>query len=338
LRQPGSAFKPFVYSAALEKGFTPATIVNDAPVVFRDEALEGTWRPENYSGRFYGPTRLRMALTHSRNLVSVRVLRDIGVAYAVDYVSRFGFVEDRLARNLSLSLGNASITPLELAAGYAVFANGGFRVLPHVIGRVENAGGEVLFQARMPRACENCTPVQAAAAQSVAVSAVTDDAEPQHAERVISAQNAYLMNSMMRDVVQFGTGRRLLQLGRSDLAGKTGTTNEQRDAWFAGFNAQLVAAAWVGFDQSHPLGAGETGAQIALPMWLEFMRVALDGVPEQALKQPEGLVSVRIDPDTGLTARAENSSAIFEVFRADNIPPLESELGGGAQQPERSLF
>lgn len=337
LRQPGSAFKPFVYSAALEKGFTPATIINDAPVVFRDRALEGTWRPENYSGRFYGPTRLRTALTHSRNLVSVRVLRDIGVSYATDYVSRFGFSKDRLAQNLSLSLGNASITPLELAAGYAVFANGGFQVLPHVIDRVEGADGEMLFQTEAPLACEDCVPVEAEPeAENVTVAAI-DTEQPQLAERVISAQNAYMMTSMMRDVVQYGTGRRLLQLGRNDLAGKTGTTNEQRDAWFSGFNAQLVTTAWVGFDQSHPLGAGETGAQIALPMWLEFMQVALEGEPEHALKQPEGLVSVRIDPDTGLAARAENGDAIFEVFQDDNIPPLESKRGG-AQQPEGSLF
>jgi len=337
LRQPGSAFKPFVYSAALEKGFTPATIINDAPVVFRDQALEGVWRPENYSGRFYGPTRLRTALTHSRNLVSVRVLRDIGVPYAVDYVTRFGFAESRLARNLSLSLGNASITPLELVSGYAVFANGGYRVLPHVIARVESMAGDVLLQAQVPQVCEDCEHMlPVSALEPVAAEAIADEVQP--AERVISAQNAYMMTSMMQDVVQYGTGRRLLQLGRRDLAGKTGTTNEQRDAWFAGFNAQLVTAAWVGFDQSHPLGAGETGAQIALPMWLEFMRVALDGVPEQALRQPEGLVSVRIDPDTGLMARADNTSAIFEVFKADDIPPLESERGGDSQQPESSLF
>lgn len=337
LRQPGSAFKPFVYSAALEKGFTPATIINDAPVVFRDQALEGVWRPENYSGRFYGPTRLRTALTHSRNLVSVRVLRDIGVPYAVDYVTRFGFAESRLARNLSLSLGNASITPLELASGYAVFANGGYRVLPHVIARVESMAGDVLLQTQVPQVCEDCEHVlPVSALEPVAAEAIADEVQP--AERVISAQNAYMMTSMMQDVVQYGTGRRLLQLGRRDLAGKTGTTNEQRDAWFAGFNAQLVTAAWVGFDQSHPLGAGETGAQIALPMWLEFMRVALDGMPEQPLKQPEGLVSVRIDPDTGLMARTDNTSAIFEVFKADDIPPLESERGGGSQQPESSLF
>ncbi|HEX5512800.1 MAG TPA: penicillin-binding protein 1A [Gammaproteobacteria bacterium] len=326
LRQPGSAFKPFVYSAALEKGFTPATIINDAPVVFHDEALEGTWRPENYSGRFYGPTRLRLALTHSRNLVSIRVLRDVGIAYAVDYITRFGFDEARLARNLSLSLGNASITPLELASGYAVLANGGYRVAPYVIARIEDSAGNVLFQATPPRVCEACDDQTAEAPQ---------------AERVISPQNAYLMTSMMQDVVQYGTGRRLLALGRSDLAGKTGTTNEQRDGWFSGFNPHLVATAWVGFDQSHPMGAGETGSRNALPMWLEFMRVALEGVPEQPLKQPDGLVTVRIDPESGLTARAENPEAVFEVFTADSVPPLEpaAGAGGGAPQlPERSLF
>lgn len=335
LRQPGSAFKPFVYSAALEKGFTPATIVNDAPVVFRDEALEGTWRPENYSGRFYGPTRLRVGLTHSRNLVSIRVLRDIGIAYAVDYVSRFGFEKDRMAPNLSLSLGNASITPLELASGYAVFANGGYRVTPYLIERIEDAYGNIVFQAEPARVCSSCADAAASPLLPVADSA----APAQHAPQVIDPQNAYLMTSMMQDVVQYGTGRRLLALGRKDLAGKTGTTNEQKDGWFSGFTSQLAVTAWVGFDQSHPMGAGETGSRNALPMWLEFMRVALEGVPEQPLKQPEGLVTVRIDPESGLMARADNPSAIFEVFRADDVPPPEpAGVGGGAQLPERSIF
>lgn len=337
LRQPGSAFKPFVYSAALDKGFTPATIINDAPVVFRDEALEGTWRPENYSGRFYGPTRFRAALTYSRNLVSIRILRDIGVAYAVDYIQHFGFARDRLAPNLSLSLGNASITPLELTAGYTVFANGGFRVNPYLISRVEAADGSVLFEAAPARVCDGCEEAAEAGLQQVGL-----ESQPasQYAERVINPQNAYLMTSMMRDVVRYGTGRRLLQLGREDLAGKTGTTNDQRDAWFSGYNAQLAATAWVGFDQFQPLGAGETGATLALPMWLEFMRIALDGMPEKPLKQPEGLVTVRIDPETGLAARAENQDAIFEIFRADSVPPLEPASGGDAtvRQPEQSLF
>ncbi|NLO80900.1 MAG: penicillin-binding protein 1A [Xanthomonadaceae bacterium] len=336
-RQPGSAFKPFVYSAALEKGFTPATIVNDAPVVFRDEALEGTWRPENYSGRFYGPTRLRVGLTQSRNLVSIRVLRDIGVAYAVDYITRFGFDRERLAPNLSLSLGNASVTPLELAAGYAVFANGGYRVTPYLIARVEDADGNVIYEANPPRVCPECEQAtEASPLQPVAASALAPEVNP--APRVISAQNAYLMTSMLQDVVQYGTGRRLLELGRSDLAGKTGTTNDQRDGWFGGFTPHLAVAAWVGFDQSHPMGAGETGARNALPMWLEFMRVALDGVPEQPMPLPEGLVTVRIDPETGLMARADNPSASFEVFRADEVPPLEPARSSGGQVPERSLF
>lgn len=333
-RQPGSAFKPFVYSAALEKGFTPATIVNDAPVVFRDEALEGTWRPENYSRRFYGPTRLRVGLTHSRNLVSIRVLQDIGIAYAVDYVSRFGFDKERMAPNLSLSLGNASITPLELASGFAVFANGGYRVAPYLIDRIEDVYGHTVFQAEPVQVCSSCEQ-DASPLRPVADSA----ASVKQAPRVISAQNAYLMTSMMQDAVQFGTGRRLLSLGRKDLAGKTGTTNEQRDGWFSGFTSQLVVTTWVGFDQSHPMGAGETGARNALPMWLEFMRVALEDRPEQPLRQPEGLVTVRIDPETGLMARADNPSAIFETFRVDEVPPPEpTEAGGSSQRPEQSLF
>jgi penicillin-binding protein 1A len=338
LRQPGSALKPFIYSAALEKGFTPATVVNDAPVVFRDAALEGTWRPENYSGRFYGPTRLREALTYSRNLVSIRVLQDIGVPFAIDHVQRFGFAPDRLARNLSLSLGNASISPLELASGYTVFANGGFKVSPYFIERIEGADGEVLFKAEPARACEACEkPVELLKTSAQPVAAA---AEPV-ADRVISPQNAYLMTSMMRDVARLGTARRLRELGRSDLAGKTGTTNDQRDAWFAGFNDSLVATAWVGFDQVLPLGAGETGSSAALPMWLEFMRSALKDVPERPLQQPDGLITVRIDPETGLTARADNPKAVFETFYVDSVPPLEPAgegSGGGVRGPEKSLF
>lgn len=341
LRQPGSAFKPFVYSAALEKGFTPATVVNDAPVVFQDRALEGTWRPENYSGRFYGPTRLRDALTYSRNLVSIRVLRSIGIPYAVDYIGRFGFDADRLAHNLSLSLGNASVTPLELARGYAVLANGGFAVKPYFIERIVGPGDEVVYEANPPVICDPCDVEDALEDEGfVEVGGQEDAPEVEYAPRVIAADNAYMMTSMMRDVVQRGTGRRLQELGRGDIAGKSGTTNDQQDAWFSGFSTDLVITAWAGFDQVQPLGAGETGSRVALPMWLEFARVALEGMPERPLQQPQGLVTVRIDPETGLAARADNPDAVFEVFREETVPPLEPPraAAGGSSGPEGSLF
>ncbi len=330
-RQPGSSFKPFVYSAALNKGFTAATMVNDAPVVFQDSELESAWRPENYSGHVFGPTRLRVALIHSRNLVSIRVLRAIGIEYAINYVSRFGFPKDKLPRNLSLALGSASLTPLELARGYATFANGGFLVDPYFITRVEDSTGKVIYQADPVEACPQCDKADAApqTAPTPAVSATAgpattpDPAAPppfKPAPRIIGPRNAYIMTTMMQDVIRYGTGRGALVLGRHDLAGKTGTTNEQVDAWFSGFNPDVVATAWVGFDTPRPLGNGETGARAALPMWIDYMRAALHGVPDLPLQQPPGIVTARIDPETGKFTTADNPKAIFEVFRSENVP------------------
>ncbi len=327
-RQPGSSFKPFVYSAALNKGFTPATVINDAPVVFEDSELESAWRPENYSGHFYGPTRLREALIKSRNLVSIRVLRSIGIDYAIDYLGRFGFPKQKLPRDLSLALGSASLTPLEVAHGYTVFANGGFLVDPYYISRVEDASGAVVFQADPPRACPECEQKAAEAAATTAPTPAADaaaDVPPSQgavktAPRVVDARNVYMMTSMMQDVIRHGTGRQALVLGRNDLAGKTGTTNEQRDAWFCGFNQSIVTTAWVGFDTPRPLGNAETGARAALPMWIDYMAIALHGVPQQPLVQPPGMVTARIDPETGEFTTPNNPNAIFEVFRSEDVP------------------
>jgi len=339
-RQPGSNFKPFIYSAALAKGFTPASIINDAPVVFDDPGLESAWRPENYSGKFFGPTRLRIALAKSRNLVSIRLLREIGIKYAVNYIKRFGFRDDQLPRNLSLALGSGSMTPLELASGYTVLANTGYRVEPYFIDRITGSNGEVIFKADPFLVCTECEPapveltkkpadernVEQNSEQTVpGTVAETHIDEPVEvpvkiAERVITPQNHYLIVSMMRDVIKMGTGRRALQLGRKDLAGKTGTTNEQRDAWFSGFNSDMVTVCWTGFDQGHSLGDRETGARAALPMWMAYMRQALKGIPERPLEEPPGLVTVRIDPETGLLAHADQQNAIFETFRTENVP------------------
>ncbi len=351
-RQPGSSFKPFIYSAALENGFTPATLVNDAPVVFEDAALESAWRPENYSGRFFGPTRLREALVNSRNLVSIRVLRQMGVSAAINHLARFGFDPAELPRNLSLSLGSASVTPLQMARGFAVFANGGFLIDPWYIVRVVGSGDEVLYRAVPQVACEDCEReangddarrVDSASTGAPITAAVRDDSRSAPAPRVLPADNAYVMTTMMRDVVTQGTGRRAMALGRNDLAGKTGTTNDQRDAWFVGFNAALVTAVWVGFDQLQPLGSAETGSRAALPMWVNYMGEALEGVPEPPLDRPSGLVTVRIDRETGLVTGADNGDAIFELFRAGNLPRTELSSGGdgGAERrgaPEQSLF
>ncbi len=355
-RQPGSAFKPFIYSAALENGFTTASIVNDAPVVFEDSALETAWRPENYSGRFYGPTRLREALVRSRNLVSIRVLNEMGIRPAMAHISNFGFPADMLPRDLSLALGSGAVTPLELAAGYTVFANGGFTTTPYYLDRIESLHGEVLFQSETVIACAACVDEMAreqAQAEDPGAREAADEGpavEPQLPPQAISRQNAWLVSDMMRDVVRRGTGRRAMQLGRKDLAGKTGTTNEGRDAWFSGFNGDLVATIWVGFDQDRPLGRGEEGSRTALPIWVEFMRSALADAPERFESEPGGLVTVRISGETGMLARAGESDAMFETFRVGHVPeappePLELQLGAETllpedeeEQPEETLF
>jgi penicillin-binding protein 1A len=337
-RQPGSNFKPFTYSAGLAKGFTPATLINDAPVVFEDKGLEATWRPENYSGKVFGPTRLREALVHSRNLVSIRLLRSIGISYDINYVSsRFGFDKKRLPRDLSLALGSGAVTPLEIVTGYAVFANGGYRTVPYYIDRIENAEGEVEYRAEPYTVCDWCKEKAKEEKERLAngeepfVGPPTRDEMPpvNIATQVLTPQNAYLMRSMMMDVIKRGTGRRARVLNRPDIAGKTGTTNDQQDAWFSGFTPDVVTTTWVGFDKPKPLGVGETGARAALPMWIDFMRTALKGLPIRPLRQPPGLVTVRIDPKTGLLASADNPHAIFETFRVQNVPKRHASATAG---------
>jgi len=342
-RQPGSSFKPFVYSAALDKGYTVASLFNDAPVVFDDPSLETAWRPENYSGKFYGPTRMREALTHSRNLVSIRLLRAVGAAYVARYAQRFGFRPGQMPENLSLALGSGTATPLEMARAYSVFANGGFYTEPYFIREVHDAQEQVVFSANPAIACPECEAEQVAESEpedtlgaetgEVTEEAVTEEQlmaevaepEPVYAQRVVDAANVYLMTSMMQDVVKRGTGRRAMSLGRKDLAGKTGTTNDQRDAWFCGFNAKLVATVWVGFDRVQPLGNGETGGRAALPVWVDYMGQALQGIPEAALPQPPGLVTVRIDLKTGLRLPSGQAGGLFELFRPENVPQRYSE-------------
>ncbi len=343
-RQPGSSFKPFIYSAGLEKGFTPASLINDAPVVFEDEGLEAAWRPENYSGRVFGPTRLREALVKSRNLVSIRLLRAMGIGYAINYASRFGFDKSRLPHDLSLALGSGVLTPLEIATGYAVFANNGFRIEPWFIERIEDPDGEALYQAEPATVCAFCermTDDERAEQAAFVGPPRRDEQVPVNiAPRVVTAQNVYLMRSMMRDVIQRGTARRARVLNRPDLAGKTGTTNDQHDAWFSGFSSDLVTTVWVGFDRPQPLGERETGGRAALPMWIDYMREALKGLPPRPLERPPGLVTVRIDPKTGLLAPAGHPNAIFETFRVGNVPQaLEEESPTyrpeGGSQPSR---
>jgi penicillin-binding protein 1A len=346
-RQAGSSFKPFVYSAALERGFNPATVINDAPLVIEDAGLEGAYRPQNDSKDFRGPMRLREALYRSRNLVSIRVMNSIGTGYATQFIERFGFPATSLPRELSLALGSGQVSPLQMATGYAVFANGGFRVSSYFVQRITAADGKVVFEAEPQFACADCRPPkpEGAVEGTDATASATKPGEgggtalpvgntdqsrwgdrsyiqdKRLAPEVISAQNDFLITDMMADVVKLGTAKRALVLNRTDLAGKTGTTDDKRDAWFCGFNANLVGAAWVGFDQERNLGVGEQGGVTALPIWIYFMAEALKGMPEARLPQPPGLVNIRVSADTGLAARPGDANAIFELFMPGQLPP-----------------
>ena len=339
-RQPGSSFKPFIYSAALEYGYTPASIINDAPVVFEDPSLKSEWRPENYGGKFYGPTPLRTALYKSRNLVSIRLLREIGIDFALEHIARFGIDVQNLPRGLSLALGSGVLTPLQLATSYCVLANGGYAVEPYFIRRVLDGDDQLVFAADPLVVCRNCEDKQVSAAPASTVPADGEDAAPalsaeagagsgsvtaspdsaRRAPRVLEARNAWLMYSLMRDVIKRGTGRKARVLERGDIAGKTGTTNDQYDAWFSGFSPDLVATTWIGFDEFRPLGKRETGASAALPMWIAYMKEALEGVRQREIPPPEGIVTVRIDPESGELAGASHEGAVFESFRTEKVP------------------
>lgn len=333
-RQAGSSFKPVIYSAALSKSFTPASLINDAPVVFEDEALEASWRPENYSGQFFGPTRLRMALYKSRNLVSIRLLRSIGVTYATQYARNFGFDNKELPHDLSLALGSCEVSPLQMARAFSTLANGGYLIQPYLIERIEDADGAILFQADPAVACVACE-LNGTEAEAQSTDGLAVEGEeglfiklPKQAEQTLEPRLVYQMNSILQDVVLRGTGRKALSLGRKDLAGKTGTTNDQKDAWFNGYNPDLVAIAWVGFDQLKPLGNVETGATAALPIWIDFMKQALAGVPEKYLPRPEGLVTMKINAETGAAASDLDKDTMFEIFRSENAPGVAESAPG----------
>jgi penicillin-binding protein 1A len=339
-RQPGSSFKPFLYSAALENGFTPATVVLDAPVNAGYQAeLERVWRPENFNGKYYGPSRVREALLNSMNSVSIRMEESIGVPTARSHVKRFGFDDEAAPNDLTLALGAGGVAPLNIAAGYATFANGGYKVTPYFIDRVVDANGEILYETK-PLYCSDCntppeTPVQLEPPKPELVSdAVELYPKQRAAPRIISPQNAYLISDMLWDVVRRGTGNRARrELERNDLAGKTGTTNDGRDLWFVGFNANIVGASWVGFDQFRPLGVYEQGASAALPMWIGFMREALAATAEQRPKRPRGIVEYRINPETGKIADDRTPNAIFEKFDIDHVPEREEGMFHGSFDP-----
>jgi penicillin-binding protein 1A len=352
-RQPGSNFKPFIYTTALKNGFTPASIINDAPVVFDDNKLEETWRPENDGGKFYGPTRLREALYRSRNLVSIRLLRRMGIDRTLESLQTFGFDTSEMPLDLSLALGSYALTPLEIARGYAVFANGGYLIKPHILDKVIDRDGNVIYQSNPETVCDPCGTdaivTNEAESQNIDLqleellnnlaeeSLLQDEqdsweaiaqalqnskkAETIPARQVIDKQTVFLIDSMLKDVILRGTGTKAKTLKRSDLAGKTGTTNGPRDAWFSGYSPHLVATAWVGFDDNSMLGRNEYGGSSALPIWIEFMGAALADKPQIQRPQPNGIVMVKIDAKTGKRV-APNQTGIFEFFKTENVPAL----------------
>ena len=326
-RQPGSGFKPFIYSAALDKGVTPASVFMDAPLVFDAGNLETPYRPDNDNNQYNGPTRLREGLYRSINLVSMRVLLEVGTGRALDYVARFGFDTSAFPHNTQLAIGGGTmaVTPIEMASAYAVFANGGHGVTPHIITRVLDIDGNPVLESTHPRVCADCggSSTQPSAQEPTDLEelfAGHPDAAIKPAVRVVDERNAFIMHSMLRDVIRRGTGRRALTLNRDDLAGKTGTTNDAADTWFNGYNPDIVTTVWVGFPDHSPLGKREYGSTTPLPIWIDYMGAALNEREEAYPVQPSGVLTMKIDPDTGKVARSGQEDAVFEYFLAEHAP------------------
>ncbi len=363
-RQPGSSFKPFVYAASFERGFNPASVVLDAPVVFR-QGNGKVWRPQNDGGRFAGPVRLREALVYSRNLVSVRLLDAIGVDYARRYISHFGFDEKELPPNLSMSLGTASLTPLSVARGYAVFANGGSRVNAWLIDEVRDRDGNLVFKENPPTACRGCTAaaMQSAPASAPAKPQIVDgfnlgaadspasagakaappvaEATPKSpaagsvlAPRAIDERVAWQIRSMMADVIKRGTATDARVLAREDIGGKTGSTNDHRDAWFAGYGGDLVTVVWVGRDDYKSLGYREYGGKAALPIWIQYMRVALKDQPEVTIEPPQGMVKVGVSAGGQLIP---GGGGISEWVKAEDLERMESYIDYGPEPEQEAV-
>ena len=341
-RQPGSSFKPFIYSAALDAGYTAASLVNDSPIVFVEQGMDRIWRPKNDNNTFLGPIRMREALYKSRNLVSIRLLQTMGVDYTINYITRFGFNAQDLPRNLSLALGTATLTPMEIATGWTTFANGGYKIEPYLIQRIEDREGNLLFEANPARVPPRETQTADVEVHPVQSSPDIADGEqtpaaPHFAEQVLDERTAYIMTSMLQEVIKRGTGRRARALGRDDIAGKTGTTNDSIDSWFSGYNADLVTTVWAGFDQPQSLGRNEYGGTVALPIWMNYMGAVLKDMPEHPPAEPDGLLKLRIDPVSGRAATPSTPDAYFEVFKSEDSPPPMGEFDPGYQAPGSPL-
>ncbi len=373
-RQPGSSFKPYLYSGAFERGFTPSSIINDAPLALPDPSKpNGLWTPSNDDDKFAGPMRLREALVQSKNLVSVRLLDAVGVRYMREYATRFGFSLDAIPANLSMALGTASVSPMSMARGYAVFANGGYLVTPYFIHEIDDRNGKPVYVANPARACRSCqerlldtrppgpppadmlsTPANnlasaAAPAESSSVDGVGEAVLPAdvHGESahppvlaplVIEARNDYLVTSLMKDVILRGTAFAAKALGRDDLAGKTGSTNDHRDAWFVGFNGDLSTAVWVGFDDYSSLGHGEFGAKAALPIWMDYMGAALKGQPSSTLPMPPGISTVLINRQNGLPTASGDPDGMNEMFKVEDIDRLRTQAAQQKEQDQQHAY
>lgn len=348
-RQPGSSFKPFIYYAALENGYSAASIVNDAPIV-TDEDSDDPWKPQNDNRKSNGPVRLRWAITKSLNQVSARLVDDLGVDTVLQQIARFGFDTGRMPHNETIALGSAGISPWESATAYCVLANGGYRVEPFFIERIEDYNGDVIYQANPLIVCKDCDEDEAESETSeIDLTLAQPEKKPEtgklelppleeevtgtrYAERVVDPRTVWIINSMTRSVVQEGTGSKARVLKRTDLSGKTGTTNDQTNAWFAGYNTSIVTVTWVGFDNRDSLGSSEFGSKAALPMWIDYMRVALEDIPDVIPPQPPGLVNIRIDPRTGRPTGADTPGSFFEIFREENNPEKSK------QDPSNNIY
>ncbi|MEP7184614.1 MAG: penicillin-binding protein 1A [Rhodanobacter sp.] len=374
-RQPGSSFKPYLYSAAFDRGFTPASIINDAPLALPDPSKpNGLWTPSNDDGKFAGPMRLREALVQSKNLVSVRLLDAVGVRFVRDYATRFGFSADSIPANLSMALGTASVSPMSMARGYAVFANGGYLVTPYFIHEIDDRNGKPVYVANPARACRNCqerlldsqppgpppadmnktpansvvgaatAPVESSSVDGVGEAVLPADVHdasghpPVLAPRVLDPRNDYLMTSLMKDVILRGTGSAARKLDRADLAGKTGTTNDHRDGWFVGFNGDLSTAVWVGFDDYSSLGRGEFGAKAALPIWMDYMGSALKDLPLNSLPMPPGISTVLINRQSGLPTSSDDPDGMNEMFKVEDIDRLRNQAAQQKEQEQQHAY
>lgn len=354
-RQTGSNLKPFIYAAAIENGFTAASLINDAPIVFSDQQLESDWRPQNSGGTFSGPTTLREALYKSKNLVSIRLLQELGIRKAITYLERFNFNERALPRDLSLALGSYAMTPLQLATAYSSIANGGFKVTPFLVDEIIDRNGKVVFKSPRVEVCSNCdnstnsTKKSSKIENQDFIEADSLDAlleqellaekakETKQADRIMDSRVVYIIDSILKDAIQKGTARKARGLGRKDLAGKTGTTNGPTDAWFSGYHPDLVVTTWLGFDSNKNIGTREYGGSAALPIWIDFMRENLNRLEITTPVRPSGMVSVKIDSRTGMAANDSSKNTRFELFLEEHSPQQSSTTLNSTKPKETQL-